>query len=67
MDSREEILEIDMNEIRFSHGVMRGSISLNLGKKSLLLGDNGAGKTSFVEFLKSQQKRIFQKMIPLKR
>ena len=54
----EKILEINMNNVNFSHGVMNGGVCLNLLGRTLLSGDNGAGKTSFIEFLKKNQKKL---------
>lgn len=63
MPVNKKILDINMDNIKFSHGIMHGSISIDLEKKTLLLGENGAGKTSFVEFLKNEQVSLFKESV----
>ena len=57
-----EYIEINLQQVPFVHGQMSGMLSFDSSQKVLLLGDNGAGKTSLIEYVKSIQDRVDAKL-----
>lgn len=58
MPSQSDSIILKLNDVNFIHGKLHAEIEFTTNNKILLSGDNGAGKTSLLNYLKTNQNLI---------